>query len=449
MTQDFSAFLQQEIKNTDNNDGDGPTRKNEVIKLNATNQFFGRILPLGNRWFATEIKQVFVDITKKDKTTAQIALNFPTMDKENNKIDLTQNRLYSLINDMLQFNKSQGRDVAPLQMAPQYPVSLRNRYVVLAVNVNNAQGHAMELDTMGYPVIRQMTLAKGTYNTILKRVQEKYSAPAGGQFDNLGFISPGVTYPVGISFDKPNSSYDVSVRADIQDLAGMPQDYLAREADDSDYVHADDPWNWNQPISGDFEERVYGELVARYNRALQSVGQTTMAPVQSNPFVAQQAPAQTNPYAGQAQPQAPVTPQAPAQPQAPTWTPQGQAPVAPIANPQGTQAPQGFQGTVNQQPVTPQAPAQPDPFQSNGQAINITDDDLPFSQGAPAGTPTNTTPVQTQQAVQPAQTTTTQAPVTQAPAQPQAPAQTTEQTTTLQETDAFIANILSGVEGAK
>ncbi|MBT9670522.1 hypothetical protein GPK34_00525 [Secundilactobacillus kimchicus] len=381
---DYAKILEQQLQASsgeDNNtDSDRVQRKLDVIKLNSKQDATVRIVPLGSdRWFAYGYREIFLTLNKKDGSTYNMPVRFPMKGTEGyNEAD---DKLYQLVRSAIRYNydfrdkTGATYDAIKLQENNRFYSNVSERYEVVAVNVDdNGQ---MEMNG-NYPAFRGLRLAKGAYNALLSQIQE-YDSFMGQPFpDALHFVNASASYPV--HFKYISGAYQVNVKANKPLNVALPQDYLQRTEDGTDFVHMDDPALFEQPLmysDPEFYETVYNQLKKSVDAQLSNL---------ENGGTSQN----VNPYATQAQQQMPsqafqgnvnqpndqinITANS-----LPTNFGGQSAPQAPVAQPAPTPAPTQAQPapfTANQAPqqptpapqAAPQAPAQPasgDPFAAN------------------------------------------------------------------------------------
>lgn len=258
---DISEKLKQELKKAERfNNGGGESnflaRKNDLIRINGKNSFFGRIIPLGEEeWFATEYSSVFIQFKKSDGTTASVVAE---LDKEN-----PNDELYQLTNEAIAWNKDNPDNKIKFDLNPnnKYDLSINNRVEVVGIPVtkNPQGGFMMELSKTikGCPQLNNYDMSKAAYFSMLGLLKEGYMVN-GKPFDSeLQFITLDETFPLSIKLGTDGKHYDVQARADIV-LPSVPKAVLMKN-ENGEFKYIDNPSDYHEPLitkSPDFYETV-------------------------------------------------------------------------------------------------------------------------------------------------------------------------------------------------
>ena len=345
---DFSQMLKQQasLTSNDSNENSFVQPKRPALRIGQNNSnVLVRILPLGDKYFATSFRVAFLKLNKKDGTVINQMVRFPVRDT----VDLTsaeydeqlaqRDPLFGAVKKALEIER-ENKGALDISTNPRFDFAVRERHMVAVVPVN-MNTRAMTTTPEGNPDIRLLELSNPAYNGILNAIMTGgYTLPGGKPFpDELSFISAGETYPVAITLN--DKSYNITVRPDIL-LPPMPNNYLQRTDDNQDYVFFDDPYRFSrssfEELNGSEENSYYNYILnqvqdklARYNKNNQidvsgvddvlgnAMGMPSQAP--ANPYVNQgsQNPynnPSTNPYNQQSAGNTYPTPAQSASPQA-------------------------------------------------------------------------------------------------------------------------------------
>lgn len=257
----ISEKLKQELKKADrfNNGGSDnsfTSRKNELVRINSKNSFFGRIIPLGEEeWFATEYSSVFIQFLKSDGTKASVVAELDV----NNPND----ELYSLTSEAISWNKNNPNNKIKFDMNPnnKYDLSINNRVEVVGIPVtkNPNGGFMMELSKTikGCPQLNNYDMSKAAYYSVLGLLDEGYTVGGNPFATELQFITLDKTFPLNIKLGSDGKHYDVQARADIV-LPEVPKAVLLKD-DNGEFKYIDDPNKYHEPLitkSPDFYETI-------------------------------------------------------------------------------------------------------------------------------------------------------------------------------------------------
>lgn len=257
----ISEKLKQELKKADrfNNGGSDnsfTSRKNELVRINSKNSFFGRIIPLGEEeWFATEYSSVFIQFLKSDGTKASVVAELDV----NNPND----ELYHLTAEAISWNKNNPNNKIKFNMNPndKYDLSISNRVEVVGIPVtkNPNGGFMMELSKTikGCPQLNNYDMSKAAYYSVLGLLDEGYTVGGNPFATELQFITLDKTFPLSIKLGSDGKHYDVQARADIV-LPEVPKAVLLKD-DNGEFKYIDDPNKYHEPLitkSPDFYETV-------------------------------------------------------------------------------------------------------------------------------------------------------------------------------------------------
>lgn len=257
----ISEKLKQELKKADrfNNGGSNnsfTSRKNELVRINSKNSFFGRIIPLGEEeWFATEYSSVFIQFLKSDGTKASVVAELDV----NNPND----ELYSLTSEAISWNKNNPNNKIKFDMNSnnKYDLSISNRVEVVGIPVtkNPNGGFMMELSKTikGCPQLNNYDMSKAAYYSVLGLLDEGYMVNGNPFSTELQFITLDKTFPLSIKLGSDGKHYDVQARADIV-LPEVPKAVLLKD-DNGEFKYIDDPNKYHEPLitkSPDFYETV-------------------------------------------------------------------------------------------------------------------------------------------------------------------------------------------------
>lgn len=255
----ISEKLKQELKKADkfNNGGSENSfanRKNELVRINSKNSFFGRIIPLGEEeWFATEYSSVFIQFQKSDGTKASVVAELDV----NNPND----ELYALTSEAISWNKNNPNNKIKFDMNPnnKYDLSISNRVEVVGIPVtkNPNGGFMMELSKTikGCPQLNNYDMSKAAYYSVLGLLDEGYTVGGNPFATELQFITLDKTFPLSIKLGSDGKHYDVQARADIV-LPEVPKAVLLKD-DNGEFKYIDDPNKYHEPLitkSPDFYE---------------------------------------------------------------------------------------------------------------------------------------------------------------------------------------------------
>lgn len=255
----ISEKLKQELKKADhfNNGGSDKaftSRKNELVRINSKNSFFGRIIPLGEEeWFATEYSSVFIQFLKSDGTKASVVAELDV----NNPND----ELYNLTSEAISWNKNNPTNKIKFDMNPnnKYDLSINNRVEVVGIPVtkNPNGGFMMELSktVKGCPQLNNYDMSKAAYYSVLGLLDEGYTVGGNPFATELQFITLDKTFPLSIKLGSDGKHYDVQARADIV-LPEVPKAVLLKD-DSGEFKYIDDPNKYHEPLitkSPDFYE---------------------------------------------------------------------------------------------------------------------------------------------------------------------------------------------------
>lgn len=257
----ISEKLKQELKKADrfNNGGSDnsfTSRKNELVRINSKNSFFGRIIPLGEEeWFATEYSSVFIQFLKSDGTKASVVAELDV----NNPND----ELYTLTAEAISWNKNNPNNKIKFDMNPnnKYDLSINNRVEVVGIPVtkNPNGGFMMELSKTikGCPQLNNYDMSKAAYYNVLGLLDEGYTVGGNPFATELQFITLDKTFPLSIKLGSDGKHYDVQARADIV-LPEVPKAVLLKD-DKGEFKYIDDPNKYHEPLitkSPDFYETI-------------------------------------------------------------------------------------------------------------------------------------------------------------------------------------------------
>ena len=257
----ISEKLKQELKKADrfNNGGSDnsfTSRKNELVRINSKNSFFGRIIPLGEEeWFATEYSSVFIQFLKSDGTKASVVAELDV----NNPND----ELYHLTSEAISWNKNNPNNKIKFDMNPnnKYDLSINNRVEVVGIPVtkNPNGGFMMELSKTikGCPQLNNYDMSKAAYYSVLGLLDEGYTVGGNPFATELQFITLDKTFPLSIKLGSDGKHYDVQARADIV-LPEVPKAVLLKD-DNGEFKYIDDPNKYHEPLitkSPDFYETI-------------------------------------------------------------------------------------------------------------------------------------------------------------------------------------------------
>ena len=257
----ISEKLKQELKKADrfNNGGSDnsfTSRKNELVRINSKNSFFGRIIPLGEEeWFATEYSSVFIQFLKSDGTKASVVAELDV----NNPND----ELYHLTAEAISWNKNNPNNKIKFNMNPndKYDLSISNRVEVVGIPVtkNPNGGFMMELSKTikGCPQLNNYDMSKAAYYSVLGLLDEGYTVGGNPFATELQFITLDKTFPLSIKLGSDGKHYDVQARADIV-LPEVPKAVLLKD-DNGEFKYIDDPNKYHEPLitkSPDFYETI-------------------------------------------------------------------------------------------------------------------------------------------------------------------------------------------------
>lgn len=257
----ISEKLKQELKKADrfNNGGSDnsfTSRKNELVRINSKNSFFGRIIPLGEEeWFATEYSSVFIQFLKSDGTKASVVAELDV----NNPND----ELYHLTAEAISWNKNNPNNKIKFNMNPndKYDLSISNRVEVVGIPVtkNPNGGFMMELSKTikGCPQLNNYDMSKAAYYSVLGLLDEGYTVGGNPFATELQFITLDKTFPLSIKLGSDGKHYDVQARADIV-LPEVPKAVLLKD-DSGEFKYIDDPNKYHEPLitkSPDFYETI-------------------------------------------------------------------------------------------------------------------------------------------------------------------------------------------------
>lgn len=257
----ISEKLKQELKKADRfnnggNDNSFTSRKNELVRINSKNSFFGRIIPLGEEeWFATEYSSVFIQFLKSDGTKASVVAELDV----NNPND----ELYSLTAEAISWNKNNPNNKIKFDMNPnnKYDLSINNRVEVVGIPVtkNPNGGFMMELSKTikGCPQLNNYDMSKAAYYSVLGLLDEGYTVGGNPFATELQFITLDKTFPLSIKLGSDGKHYDVQARADIV-LPEVPKAVLLKD-DSGEFKYIDDPNKYHEPLitkSPDFYETI-------------------------------------------------------------------------------------------------------------------------------------------------------------------------------------------------
>lgn len=340
--QDFSERLKEELSKatksngSSNNNDNGPQRKSRPVYVNKKNPFFGRILPLGDKWFAVTTKRVQMTLPKKN---GEYTMS-PILDMDNK-----EDKLATLIKQVQHYNYQyrQDHDVPDQYDAiglnkepfgggePTTRVQTRSEFIgIQMVQGDNGQ-YVMEQGPNG-PIIRNFSASGTVYNDLLELMADKSYTVNGQPFpDALGFVSARETFPVQAKIHGQNQ-WSVTPRPDIV-LPAMTYNYLEKGVNGEDYKYFDDPYLFNQPLmkaNPDFYERVYGQVKEIVTKRMEEL-KSEDSGFQGNPYEQPepQEPQQWKPQAPvqQTQPQAPKALQTNDYPE--PWAQAGEVPANP------------------------------------------------------------------------------------------------------------------------
>lgn len=211
----ISEKLKQELKKADRfnnggNDNSFTSRKNELVRINSKNSFFGRIIPLGEEeWFATEYSSVFIQFLKSDGTKASVVAELDV----NNPND----ELYSLTSEAISWNKNNPNNKIKFDMNPnnKYDLSINNRVEVVGIPVtkNPNGGFMMELSKTikGCPQLNNYDMSKAAYYSVLGLLDEGYTVGGNPFATELQFITLDKTFPLSIKLGSDGKHYDVQL----------------------------------------------------------------------------------------------------------------------------------------------------------------------------------------------------------------------------------------------
>lgn len=376
---DFSKMLQQQANLTSSNDNEQSfvQPKKQSLVLNKKNpEVIVRILPLGDRYFATSYRVIFLKLHKKDGSVIRQMVRFPVRndmnvtDKQFDEDLMAKDPLFKAVKEAISIEQKE-KGALDLNTNPSYGFNLRERHTIAVVPVD-MRTRAMATGQDGRPDIRLLQLSNPAYNGILNQVMGgNYTLPNNQPFPNeLSFISEGPTYPVQITLNDTN--YNISVRPDIL-LAPMNEDYLLRDSNNEDYAYFDDPYRFSkssfEELGGTDENSYYNYILSQVQEKLDSYHNSNniVTGGSASPYVAGSNPynnqAPVNPYSTSQQPSVQVSgsQSAPVQQQ-----PYGQSTSSGYNQNNYNQQSAPVGSTQTPQPSTTQPPVQPQPSNSTG-----------------------------------------------------------------------------------
>lgn len=377
---DFSQMLQQQANLTSSNDNEQSfvqTKKPSLVINKKNPEVIVRILPLGNNYFATSYRVIFLKLHKKDGSVIRQMVRFPVRndmnvtDKQFDEDLMNRDPLFKAVKEAISIEQKE-KGALDLNTNPSYGFNMRERHTIAVVPID-MRNRAMATGQDGRPDIRLLQLSNPAYNGILNQVMGgNYTLPNNQPFPNeLSFISEGPTYPVQITLNDTN--YNISVRPDIM-LAPMNEDYLLRDSNDEDYAYFDDPYRFSkssfEELGGTDENSYYNYILNQVQEKLDNYknANNIVTGSSASPYVAG-----SNPYSNQA----PVNPYSASQ-QPSVQVSAGQTNPVQQQQPYGQSMTSGYnQNNYNQQsapmgstqtpqPSTTQPPVQPQPSNSTG-----------------------------------------------------------------------------------
>lgn len=280
----FSKIMERELDGGSNNNNTDVTRKHDMVLLNSKHDAFVRIIPLGDKFFAHDYRQIFVNYTTKEGKSKNVPLFFPGPNDEH--FNGSNDELYTLLRKTISYNYNYRsehpefkKDILKLQDS-NYNANMQTRHEVVTVKVDkNGQ---MEKDSNGYPVFRGMSLPNSAYLILLDKVMHGGFKYNGKDFPtDLSFIDANVSYPVSFHFNGVGAGYDVQVRPDLPINEKLPDDYL--EKDGNNYVHMDNP----ELFTGYVKETSPAFYNNVLNQLKESLHQQAQVLKQGNPYQAE------------------------------------------------------------------------------------------------------------------------------------------------------------------
>lgn len=367
MTVDFRKIINQQLNNLDtgNDNSDEFKRKKDRVDIGKKHPFFGRVLPLGEKFPFTPYAEAWVDYTTKDgkQTMMRLILDLD----ENTGLLAEDDKLNSLLLKVMRYNNNYRKDhqnftgdkiiINHKQADSPYAWRISNRAEFVAIPLaKNLQGNLQlkQNEESGYEFVNY-SVSNAAYKSLLELTQSDTLMVNGKPFDTeLGYITSKETLPVAVKLNSEGNKYDV--QPSMMLLPPIEFDYLQR-GEDGDYLFFDDPEIHNKPTketSPGLYEQVLKQLTDSVNAQMESDKES-----QVNPYMAQQHVQQpSNPAPTQAPSVAPASQASVAQPVQP----------APSVKPQNASVQPGQPQQDNNTTVTPQ-PAQQAPVAPQPQAV--------------------------------------------------------------------------------
>lgn len=257
---DFKKKLQEELKrvnsqsNSNNNNEEHMLKRKaqQLVYLNRNKPFFGRILPLGDQWFASLSKRVQITLKKKSGSEYTINAVIDTDDPED--------KLAVLIKKAIHYNYQYRQDHPEVgdaydaialnkqsygNMGPSTRIQNRAEFIGISLVTDGEGNTSMESGPNG-PIIHNYSVSGSVYNSLLDLMADKTYRIEGQPFqDSLGFVTARKTFPIQAKLE--SNKWVVTPREGIV-IPAMTYNYLEKTPDGKNYVYFDDPYLFNKPL---------------------------------------------------------------------------------------------------------------------------------------------------------------------------------------------------------
>lgn len=260
MVVDFKKKLQEELKRVNSQSNSGNNNEENMLKrkaqqlvyLNRNTPFLGRILPLGDQWFASLSKRVQITLKKKSGSEYTINAVIDTDDQED--------KLAVLIKKAIHYNYQYRQDHPEVgdaydaialnkqsygNMGPSTRIQNRAEFIGISL-VSDGDGNvSMESGPNG-PIIHNYSVSGSVYNSLLDLMADKTYRIEGQPFqDSLGFVTARKTFPIQAKLE--SNKWVVTPREGIV-IPAMTYNYLEKTPDGKNYIYFDDPYLFNRPL---------------------------------------------------------------------------------------------------------------------------------------------------------------------------------------------------------
>lgn len=258
---DFKEMLKakiNQVENVGNNNSASSSTPRQVTRISSKRSFFGRILPLGDKFPLVEIDRVFVPYKNAGGSVSTI----PVVISPDSSDELTRLLKWVISTNYRYRESHQGfnKDIINLFDTPQrYNFHIIHHALMVALELNQ-NGDGYRVDENGIPDVELYEIPFSAYGNLLNLLN---TTPAfkvnGAPFkDDMQFLTSDQTFPVSIKFDG-STNYPVDARPDLV-LGAMSFNYLEKNGEE--YKYFTDPYEEATPL-GEINSTMYNNLLSQ------------------------------------------------------------------------------------------------------------------------------------------------------------------------------------------